>query len=140
ANRSRHLRIETRARNALTRTIADAAGKLPAGTAILAEGPPALTLPAPSQRLLAAARVAGLPAAVSSDAGSYLCNYLCWRASEAAARTGGPRLAAFIHVPMVGRNGPRSARRVSGRMLAFPDLVRAGEAIVAAALAAGRLR
>ena len=82
-----------------------------------------------------AARSAGVPAALSRDAGRYLCNYLCWRASEAAAQPGGPRLAAFIHVPLVDR--PRRGRTARGPMT-FDDLVNAGEAIVQAATTSAR--
>ena len=74
-------------------------------------GPPALALPAPTAPLLAAARAARVPAMRSHDAGRYLCNYLCWRAAEAAAIPGGPRLAAFVHVPMIRRKArPRRGK------------------------------
>jgi pyroglutamyl-peptidase len=78
--------------------------------------------------LLAAARATGIPARLSRDAGRYLCNYLCWRAGEAAAKAqpgSGPRIVTFVHVP------PVRATRID-------TLVRAGEAIVLAALAAAR--
>jgi pyroglutamyl-peptidase len=103
-----------------------------------------LPLRAPAQRLLAAVRAAGMPAALSSDAGSYLCNYLCWRAGEAAARDGGPRLVAFVHVPNVHAasirvpasrrlHRPRTPARAQFRL---DQLIRAGEAIMRAALGA----
>ena len=66
---------------------------------------------------------------MSHDAGRYLCNYLCWRATEAAARPDGPKVAAFVHVPKVRATGTRRAP------LTFHQLVRAGEAIVLAAIA-----
>src|ERR1700730_15075741 len=95
AARTRHVRIETRARNALSRSVPDVGGHLPRSGTILAGGPAALPLRAPAQRLLMAARSTGMPAAPSRDAGHYLCNYLCWRAAE-APRNGAPRLASFI--------------------------------------------
>ena len=101
AARRRHISIETRARNAINRVCADASGDLPAASLIAPGARATLPLRAPAQRLLAAARATGMPAALSGDAGSYLCNYLCWRAGEAAARDGGPRLIAFVHVPIV---------------------------------------
>ena len=104
APRTRFMRIETRARNALA-LLPDAGGAKPRGRAIAAGEPHALTMPAPARRLLAAARAAGLPAALSRDAGRYLCNYLCWQAAS-AARKGpnlGPRIAAFVHVPNINR-------------------------------------
>jgi len=124
AQRTRHLRIETCAHNVCSRVHADVAGRLPSESTIAAGGPMMLALSVPAQRLVTAARGAGAPAAISRDAGSYLCNYLCWRASEAAMKPRGPRLVAFVHVPDV--------RPVA--------LVRAGEAIVRAAIAAARVR
>ncbi len=97
-----HLRIETRARNALS-LLPDAGGTAPRRLTIAAGGPAALAMPAPAHRLLAAVRATGVPAALSRDAGRYLCNYLCWRAAEAAGKSDGPRLAAFVHVPKVAR-------------------------------------
>lgn len=49
----------------------------------------------------------------------YLCNYLCWRALEAAQDPAGPRLTAFIHVPPVAP-GPATAA----------GLAKAGEALL----------
>jgi pyroglutamyl-peptidase len=144
APRRRHISIETRARNALTRAVADASGQLPAASMIAPGACAALLLPAPAQRLVAAVRAAGMSAVLSSDAGSYLCNYLCWRAGEAAERDGGPRLVAFVHVPNVHATNVHvpTARRLHRRRsrsrppITFDDLVRAGEAIMRAALAA----
>ena len=134
AGRTRHVRIETRARNALARATPDAAGKLPASSTIAAGGPAMLPLRAPVQRLLMAARSAGLPAALSNDAGRYLCNYLCWRAAE-SARHGTPRIAAFIHVPQIHREHLHLPRRTR---FTFEDLVAAGEAIVREAIGSAR--
>src|SRR6185437_949942 len=64
APRTRFIRIETRARNALA-LLPDAGGAQPRGRAIAAGEPHALTMPAPAGRLLAAVRVARLPAALS---------------------------------------------------------------------------
>ncbi|HYY36722.1 MAG TPA: pyroglutamyl-peptidase I [Xanthobacteraceae bacterium] len=133
AARTKHVRIETRARNVLTRVVPDAAGQIPAAASIAPGAPITLPLRAPAQRLLMAALATGVPAALSHDAGHYLCNYLCWRAAE-AARAGVLRLAAFIHVP-----GLRRAQvKLRGPALTFDDLTRAGEAIVRTALAAAR--
>jgi pyroglutamyl-peptidase len=137
AQRTRHVRIETLARNTLARTIPDIAGRLPKTDAIAPGGPASLPLPAPMQRFLAAARATGAMTVLSRDAGSYLCNYLCWRASEATAHSGGPQLATFVHVPLVRpllTPSPGAVPHTLG------DLILAGEAIVAAAIAAVRVR
>ena len=97
----------------------------------VAEAPVTLAMPAPVDRLLMAARSAGVPVRRSYDAGGYLCNYLCWRAAE-AAQAGRPRLATFIHVPPAHR----PAAGLSRTPLTFDDLLRASEAIVRACAAA----
>ena len=133
AGRTRHLRIEMRARNALNRVLPDVAGSVPRSNTIAPGAAAALPMRAPSQRLVSAARAVGVDARLSRDAGRYLCNYLCWRATEAAALPDGPKLAAFIHVPKI-----RSAGGTRPAPLTFDDLVHAGEAIVLAAVAAAR--
>ena len=93
-----YLRIETLARNSMGQT-EDVSGAVPALRSIAPGRASALRLPTLARALLAAARRARVPAAISGDAGDYLCNYLCWRAALAARQSRGPRLAAFIHVP-----------------------------------------
>jgi len=137
ATRARHLRIETCARNVLSRAHKDAAGHLPTDKLIAADGPATLALPSPARRLVAAARAAGVPAAASSNAGDYLCNYLCWRASEAAQAPRGPRLVAFIHVPPV-RPIVLPPSRLRRPPATLGDLIGAAEAIVLAAVAHAR--
>jgi pyroglutamyl-peptidase len=136
ALRARSLRVETCARNALTQIVPDAGGRRPQAAMIAPNAPATLPLSTAAHRLMTAARATGVAASLSRDAGSYLCNYLCWRASEAAAmRVGAPRIAAFVHVPRV-HAGPRS--RLRQPPFAFEDLVHAGEAMVLAAVAAAR--
>jgi pyroglutamyl-peptidase len=113
ANKAATLRIETRARNAQS-LLKDADGFAPRLRQIAPGRAPALALPTPSRQFLAAARATHLPIVMSSDAGDYLCNYLCWRAAMATRRTAGPRLAAFVHVPL-GLNPSELAR--IGRLL-----------------------
>jgi pyroglutamyl-peptidase len=115
--RTRTLRIETRARNALALR-ADAGGATPRGHAI-APGLPDLAMPA--------------PAVLSVNAGRYLCNYLCWQATAAARQ--GPSIAAFVHVPAVGR---KPLRRGKTRRFTLDDLARAGGRLIAAVAAAAR--
>jgi pyroglutamyl-peptidase len=137
AQRTRHVRIETLARNTLSRTLADVAGVLPKANAIVVGGPAALALAAPAQRLLAAARTAGARTALSRNAGSYLCNYLCWRATESVTSAGGPQIATFVHVPLVR---PLTTTTAGETPRTLGDLVKAGEAIVEAATMAARIR
>jgi pyroglutamyl-peptidase len=138
AHRSHRLRIETCARNVLTQVIADASGRKPATDVIVPHAPAELALRLPTQRLLAAARSTRLPVALSRNAGSYLCNYLCWRACEAAETNGRPRLSAFIHVPLVRSRVPERRGRRAPPPFTLDDLVEAGESILQAALASLR--
>ncbi|MFL6797678.1 MAG: pyroglutamyl-peptidase I [Xanthobacteraceae bacterium] len=132
AMRTDHVRIETRARNSISRTLPDARGYQPVNLTIDVQAPAVLPLRTPAQRLLRAARAAQVPAALSTDAGRYLCNYLSWRAAE-CARRGTVRVTSFIHVPPVGRSSsPRKHR------LTLDDLIAAGEAIMRAAALAAR--
>jgi pyroglutamyl-peptidase len=141
ATRARRVRIEERARNRVSALFPDAGGFRPAARTIAPHAEP-LRNPLPLARLVNAARSAGVAAARSRNAGTYLCNYVYWRALEAAAKPNGPGLVIFIHVPPVGVK-KRPKRRRSGkrrRAATLGDLVRAGEAVVLAmnALAAVR--
>jgi pyroglutamyl-peptidase len=128
AARTPYVRIETRARNAIT-TIWPDAGHTRVGLGkIAAGGEDALTFGPHSQRLLRAALQTDVDARSSRDAGRYLCNYLCWRAIEAATDAPKPPLAAFIHVPLVPR-GTVSHRKGVARV-SLEQLVDAGEAIL----------
>jgi pyroglutamyl-peptidase len=121
--RARTLRIETLARNSLGRH-RDASGCYAKTHAIVTKAPHARMV-TPAARLMRAARQTGAMAVLSRDAGSYLCNYLCWRATEATRQ--GPRFAAFVHVPPVTR---KTARRGS-RQLRAARLERAAAAMLA---------
>ena len=112
-----HIRIETRAQNALT-LLPDASGAVLRRDAIADGEATARTLPAPHRKLLAAARTAGVQAKLSRDAGRYLCNYLCWHATQA----GGPKLAAFVHVPLVRQSTAASSHAAHSRESGNPVL------------------
>ena len=131
AARTPFLRIETRARNAVSILFPDVRGHRPDVRAIVA-GKPDTYGTAPFARLLGAARASGVRSRMSLDAGRYLCNYVYWRALE-ASRSG--TLAQFIHIPPIAR-GPR--RPGGKRRPSHAALVRAGEAILLALLAAYR--
>jgi pyroglutamyl-peptidase len=138
AGRAPHLRIEQIARNRMSVLFPDAGGYRPVQPAI-APGSTALRNPHPLARLVEAAREAGVRAAPSRNAGSYLCNYIYWRALERARVPGGPRLVAFIHVPPVRRKArPSSAKQ--RRVYRLGDIVRASEAILVAMTALARMQ
>jgi pyroglutamyl-peptidase len=125
AGRARHLRIETRAHNGISSIFPDAARRRPNAARLAAKALAWLPARAPCATMLRAARAAGAPAALSHDAGRYLGNALFWRALEASARNGGPRVTAFVHVPRAD-------------VLSSATLARAGEALLRTILAAAR--
>jgi pyroglutamyl-peptidase len=135
APRAGFLRIETRARNGLA-LLPDVSRATLRGRTIALGEPMALAMPAPARRLLAAARAARLPAALSHDAGRYLCNYLCWQAAQAARN--GPRVAAFVHVPNTRRKPLRRGRRGKKRRFTLDDLTQAGARLLVEVAAAAR--
>ena len=85
ATRTPYVRIETRARNAVTTLWPDADhARVRKGS--ISGGADALTFGPHTAKLLRAAVGTGIDARASRDAGSYLCNYLSWRAIEAGRR------------------------------------------------------
>src|SRR6201996_3905339 len=82
ATRTAHLRIETRARNAVSTRLPDAGGSR-AQNASIVRTVDAMSFGPHTANLLRAARATGIDARTSRDAGAYLCNYLSWRAIEA---------------------------------------------------------
>lgn len=143
ATRSRWVRIEERARNRVA--LFPDAGRYRPPAHTIARRRDALRNPLPIARLVKAARAASVAAMSSRDAGTYLCNYVYWRALEAAALPDGPGFVIFIHLPPIGltklpkkhfkRLPEKLARRQRTRKRRshrLNDLVRAGEAIVLA--------
>lgn len=128
ADRTAHLRIETRARNAVTTLFPDA-DRNHARKASIASGVDALMFGPHTAKLLRAAASTGVDARASRDAGSYLCNYLSWRAIEATDKANGPMLAAFAHVPPLAR-GTASPRKGATHRITLEQLVDAGEAML----------
>src|SRR5216684_3138098 len=128
ANRTPYVRIETRARNAVTTLWPDADhARVRKGS--IAGGADARMFGPHTAKLLRAAVSTGVDARASRDAGSYLCNYLSWRAIEATCSDIGPRLAAFVHVPLVARNGAPQ-HKGTARRDTLEQLVDAGEAML----------
>jgi pyroglutamyl-peptidase len=134
AARRRHICIETRARNARSLVFPDVGGSRAERAAI--ETGPARELKgsAPFALLLAAVRRTALPARLSRDAGTYLCNYAYWRALQ-RVRDNYP-LVQFVHIPSIAVAPRRGAfkRRASP----LSRLVTAGENLLIALLAARR--
>jgi pyroglutamyl-peptidase len=122
AARTRYVRIESRARNAVTLLWPDA-GHTQVRRGSIVPGAYAMQFGPHTARLLRAAHATGVDVRASRDAGRYLCNYLSWRAIEAVQRPDGPRLAAFVHIPLLSRD------TTSSRMT-LDAVTRAGEAVL----------
>lgn len=146
AARTPYLRIETRARNAITTIWPDAAHTR-SGKGSIARDADARAFGPHTAKLLRAALATGIDARASRDAGSYLCNYLSWRAIEAtggarhdpenwqpvfgkdhAQMTDGPALAAFVHIPLIAREAAWTRR--GAQRITLEQLVDAGEAML----------
>ena len=128
ADRTAHVRIETRARNIVTTLFPDA-DRNRARKGSIVGGADAMMFGPHTTKLLRAAVSTGVDARASRDAGSYLCNYLSWRAIEATCGDDGPRLAAFVHVPPLARGGA-SPRKGATHRITLEELVDAGEAML----------
>src|SRR5258705_5577545 len=127
ASRTTHVRIETRARNAVTLLWPDAAQtRVRKGSIGL--GPDALMFGPHTSRLLRAALGSGIDARPSRDAGAYLCNYLSWRAIEAGGPPHHLPPSAFVYVPLLARDG--ASRRKGFSRVTLEELVDAGGAML----------
>ncbi|MES2599926.1 MAG: pyroglutamyl-peptidase I [Pseudomonadota bacterium] len=147
ATRTPFVRIETRARNTVTQIWPDAEHTQVRSRTIVRSPDSTRRFGPHTLRLLRAAQRTGVDARASLNAGYYLCNYLSWRAIEAtharhdskkrepvfgedhAQRKAGPRLAAFVHVPLVPR-GPAQRPAGSPNRVTFEQLVDVGEAML----------
>jgi len=134
AGRTPYLRVETRARNAISQIFPDAGGHRPQRHIIAHGAPASLRGAAPFARLVAALRASGVPARLSHDAGRYLCNYGYWSALQRAPQ--GKPLVQFVHIPVV-RIGSRR-RRSKHPPLSLSQIIRAAENLLIALLAAAR--
>ena len=86
-------RVETLARNHADSAKLDARGEAWAQAVIDPTGPDAIEATAPVQAMHEAVAAAGLPVALSSDAGDYLCNFTFYRT------LGARRPCGFLHTP-----------------------------------------
>lgn len=122
AARTPYIRIETRVRNAVS-TLWPDAGHTTVRRASIVPGAGAQIFGPHTARLFRVALASGADVRPSRDAGRYLCNYLSWRGIEATRAPNGPRLAAFVHVPLL-------AQDTASRRMTSDELTDTGEAIL----------
>ena len=89
--------------------IADNAGQQPIDEAVVSGAPAAYFSTLPIKAIVAALREAGVPAAVSPSAGSYVCNHVFFGLQHALAGSG--VRSGFMHLPLL----PEQAARASGQ-------------------------
>jgi pyroglutamyl-peptidase len=90
--------------------IPDNGGNQPIDRPVVADGPAAYFAALPIKAAVAALRDAGLPAAVSNSAGTFLCNHVFYGLMHLAATGTGLFRGGFLHVPYL----PSQAALVPG--------------------------
>lgn len=112
--------------------IPDNQGNRPIDVPVVAGGPPAYFSGLPIKAAVAALRQAGLPAAVSNSAGTFVCNHVFYGLMHLAA-TATPRFrGGFVHVPYLPE---QAARQPGAPSLALADIVRGVEIILSVSAA-----
>jgi pyroglutamyl-peptidase len=114
--------------------IPDNAGAAPVDEPVAASGPPACFATLPIKAMVAAARAAGVPAAVSNSAGTYVCNHLMYGVLHYIASQGLATRAGFVHVPYADHQVRGDAAVPS---MAVAAMARGLEAAIGAALEHG---
>ncbi len=79
--------------------IPDNAGCQPTDQPIRPEGPAAYFSTLPLREMIAAMKQAGVPAALSNTAGTFVCNHLMYGLLDYLACTGRHIPAGFVHIP-----------------------------------------
>ena len=85
--------------NVMDARIADNAGNQPVDAPIRADGPAAYFSTLPVKAMVQAMKEAGVPAALSNTAGTFVCNNLMYGLLDYLGRTGRHIPAGFIHIP-----------------------------------------
>lgn len=125
------LSLERVAINIADARIPDNDGRQPVDCPVVAGGPAAYFATLPIKPAAAALRDAGLPAAISHSAGTFVCNHVFYGLSHFAATRRPAPLCGFLHIPYL----PEQAARHPGMpSMALADIVR-GIAVVLRAAA-----
>jgi pyroglutamyl-peptidase len=92
--------IETRARN-MAGSYLDHAGQASGGRTVRRGAPPLLMATLPAAPIVQRLRRVGLPAAVSQDAGRYLCNAVLYETLLCVQSWPRKPLVSFVHIPAI---------------------------------------
>lgn len=91
--------VERIAINLADARIADNAGFQPSECAIAQDGPAAYFATLPIQAMVKATQAAGIPAAISNSAGTFVCNHLMYSVLQWIDQQASSCLAGFVHLP-----------------------------------------
>lgn len=116
-------RIAVNIRDARVKETRDNAGFLARGECCVPEGPAAYFSTVPVEKMAAAIRAAGLPAAVSNTAGTFVCNDTLYLLLHEYAQTA--TQVGFIHVPRLPQQAPEG-----GPCMPLEDIIRALSAAI----------
>ena len=126
------LSLELVAINVDDARIPDNDGQQPIDRPVVAGGPAAYFATLPIKAAVRALRDAGLPAAVSNTAGTFVCNHVFYGLMHLAASRQLPLRGGFLHVPYL----PNQAARLGGApSMAIDDIVRGIEIVLGVAAA-----
>lgn len=103
---------------------ADNAGEVRRDRPISPDGAAAHFATLPIHRIVDAIKAAGIPAAISNSAGTFVCNHLMY---TALSRVKPPAIAGFVHVPFL----PEQGEKRGAPSMALDDMVRALEITLA---------
>lgn len=81
--------------------IPDNEGGQPIDTQVFPEGPPAYFATLPIKAMVKNCNEAGLPAAISNTAGTFVCNHLMYAACHYGATQQPGLKAGFVHIPFI---------------------------------------
>jgi pyroglutamyl-peptidase len=126
------LSLERVAINVDDARIPDNAGNRPIDLPVAAGAPAAYFATLPIKAAVAAMREAGLPAAVSNTAGTFLCNHVFFGLMHEAATAGDRFRGGFLHVPYLPS---QAARQPATPSMALEQIVEGIEIILATAAA-----
>ena len=101
--------LERVAVNLIDARIADNAGAQPVDMPVVQKAPNAYFSTLPLKAMLAALRAAGIPAALSHTAGTFVCNQVFFGLAHALARSRRRVRGGFIHVPYLPEQAGRHA-------------------------------
>ena len=120
--------LERVAINVQDARIKDNDGKQPIDRPVIRQGPAAYFSTLPIKACVAEMRKAGLPAAVSNTAGTFVCNHIFYAVMDMAEAHSMAFRGGFLHIPYI----PEQAARQGGApSMSLDDIVRGIEIVLA---------